>query len=570
MDRRLLLALLLTTVVVLAVPRLFPTPQQATRPVAARAGDSTRAGTTATTPAATPPAMQPTAAAPAGDTTAGTAAALPAAKPDTVTVATPHVVYTFSTVGAHPIQARLTSYESLRDKSQRVSLARDGVPLLRFRLAAGGDTVALDRMPFAVDSSAPATAGGLPGPLTFRAPIGPSGEATIRYDFTDDGYLTRVSGEVTGYPNAQLLINMPDGLRSEEVDSLDDIRHLAYVAKPVRDAARSIPFAKTDTALAQTETDGPYTWVASKNKYFLLAVIAPDSSQTLSSLRLTPTVRGKKALAKDVAATISRPLGPDGRFAFELYAGPQEWRRLNALGRDLVDVNTYGWTFMKGIIQPFGLAMMRLLLWMHDSLKISYGWVLIIFGIAVRLILWPLNQSAMRNQLKMQAIQPELQALQKKYMSDPQKQQAEVMALYKRHGMSPFSPLMGCVPMLIPMPFLIALFFVFQSTIEFRGVPFLWLADISQKDPYYILPILMGLSMYLLSWIGMRNQPPNPQAKMLAYLMPAMMTFFLLNLAAGLNLYYAVQNIAAMPQQWLIARERAKSGAGSAVVAKAT
>jgi YidC/Oxa1 family membrane protein insertase len=203
---------------------------------------------------------------------------------------------------------------------------------------------------------------------------------------------------------------------------------------------------------------------------------------------------------------------------------------------------------------------MRILLWTHDHLKINYGWVLVIFGIAVRVILWPLNQTAMRASLKMQRLQPELQALQKKYKSQPEKQQAEMMKLYKEHGMSPLSPLMGCLPMLIPMPVLFALYFVFQNTIEFRGVSFLWMVDISLKDPYYILPIAMGISMFVLSWIGLRSSPPNAQAKMMAYVFPVMMTVFFLNLAAGLNLYYAVQNIAALPQQWLIARERAKAG----------
>ena len=117
----------------------------------------------------------------------------------------------------------------------------------------------------------------------------------------------------------------------------------------------------------------------------------------------------------------------------------------------------------------------------------------------------------------------------------------------------------GCLPLLLPMPVLFALFFVFQNTIEFRGVGFLWLHDISQKDPYYLLPIVMGLSMYVLTWIGSRNTPPNPQTKMMGYIFPVMMTFLLANLAAGLNLYYAVQNIAALPQQWLIANERARA-----------
>ena len=132
------------------------------------------------------------------------------------------------------------------------------------------------------------------------------------------------------------------------------------------------------------------------------------------------------------------------------------------------------------------------------------------------------------------------------------------MKVYEEAGVSSFAALSGCLPMLLPMPILIALFFVFQNTIEFRGVSFMWLADISLKDPYYILPLAMGLSMYALSWVGMRNSPPNPQAKMMAYLMPVILTIALLNFASGLNLYYTVQNLAALPQQWLIANERGK------------
>jgi YidC/Oxa1 family membrane protein insertase len=246
-----------------------------------------------------------------------------------------------------------------------------------------------------------------------------------------------------------------------------------------------------------------------------------------------------------------------GSFSLEVYAGPQEWRRLRALGRDMEHANPYG-GFMKGVVQPFATIVMRLLLWMHDTLRLSYGWVLVIFGIAVRIVLWPLNQRAMRSSLKMQAIQPEMLAIQKKYRNNPQKQQEEMVRIYREHGMSPFSMFSGCLPLLIPMPVLFALFFVFQNTIEFRGVSFLWLEDISLKDPYYVLPLIMGVSMYVLSWIGIRNAPPNPQAKMMTYMFPVIMTVALLNLAGGLNLYYAVQNIAALPQQWLIARERAR------------
>ena len=167
----------------------------------------------------------------------------------------------------------------------------------------------------------------------------------------------------------------------------------------------------------------------------------------------------------------------------------------------------------------------------------------------------------------MQRLQPELQEVQKRYKNEPEKQREALVKLYQQHGMSPFSPIMGCLPMLLPMPVLFALFFVFQNTIEFRGVSFLWLPDLSLRDPLYIMPLFMGVSMLVLSWIGMRAAPPNPQTKMMSYMMPAVMTMVLLNFASGLNLYYAVQNVAALPQQWMLTRERMKAAPPTAAAA---
>src|SRR6185437_2246166 len=166
---------------------------------------------------------------------------------------------------------------------------------------------------------------------------------------------------------------------------------------------------------------------------------------------------------------------------------------------------------------------------------------LIIFGVVTRIVLWPLNQRAMRTSLKMQRLQPELQEVQNKYKGDQQRAQQELMRVYKEHGMSPWSPVAGCLPMLLPWPIFAALYFVFRTTIEFRGVPFLWMHDISVKDPYYIMPVLMGLTSLLVSWIGMRGMPPSPQTKMMSYMFPVMMTVFFWNIAGGLNLYYFVQ-----------------------------
>ena len=474
---------------------------------------------------------------------------------DTIVVETDRAIYQFSTLGAVPVGVTLRAYKALNRDSGSVQLARDSISLVVFRLVSGRDTVSLDQTVFSVVGD---TADRRPDSLAFQG-LTPLGEVVLVYRFDPEGYLLHVDGHVPSGV-AELIATLPHGLRSEEANVADDQRYLAFAVKPVRDDARSIAFSKLDSA-ERREERGPFTWVVSKNKYFLISLLTPtDDGVPFSRAYFfgAPRTGGAAATAD---GHVVLPV-QNGRFSLEIYAGPQEWRRLHALGRDMEHANPYG-GFMRGVVQPFATIVMRALLWMHDTLRLSYGWVLVIFGIAVRLILWPLNQRAMRSSLKMQAIQPEMAAIQKKYRDNPQKQQEEMVRIYREHGMSPFSMFSGCLPMLIPMPVLFALFFVFQNTIEFRGVSFLWLADISLKDPYYILPLIMGASMYVLSWIGMRNAPPNPQAKMMSYMFPVIMTVALLNLAGGLNLYYAVQNIAALPQQWLIARERARRTAST-------
>lgn len=568
MDKRFFLFLILAAAVLIVTPLLFP-PSPAPAPGSA-AADSTQVRSADSARAASSAQAPETAAAPAPATAAPAPTAAPAATvaaaAETVTVRTAKSVYRFSTVGAMPVAVTLPDYKSLARGDGQVELARPGTPLVEYQLLrAPGDTLRLDRTAFTVDSSA------LHSPtapaLTFRATV-QGVNVAIAYTFAPDSYVVRVRGTVegAGAGTKYLLTTLPNGLRSEEADTTADQHQLAYVVKPVRGDPKSIAFGKLDTTAARAE-NGPFTWLASKNKYFVVGLLTDTTGTPFGGAVFRGLSRTGK-VATSATATVVQPIGANGQFAFEMYAGPQEWRRLLAIGRDFDHVNPYG-GFFQGIVQPFATIVMRILLWIHDRMPINYGWILIIFGIAVRLILWPLNQGAMRSSLKMQRLQPELQALQKKYKNQPEKQHAEMMRLYKEHGMSPFSPMMGCLPMLIPMPVLFALFFVFQNTIEFRGVSFLWLPDISLKDPYYILPIVMGLSMYLLSWIGLRSAPQNQQAKMMAYMMPVMMTVFFLNLASGLNLYYAVQNFAALPQQWLIARERAKVG-GTPVVRTTT
>ncbi|HKN68994.1 MAG TPA: membrane protein insertase YidC [Gemmatimonadaceae bacterium] len=554
MDRRTFLALLLSALVIVVTPILFHSfgPRQSPPLVTSR-------DTTATASAPAPPTPIATAGQPAAKPAPAVSPPTVPPRPptDTTSVDAAKVRYVFSSGGgAAPKSIQLLSYANLSATPRtpaRATLAATAtgsaaLPLLRYRLVQSTDTVALDTVVFRADRDAKG--------ITFTSAGTPA--VTIRYQFADEGYLAHVSGEIrseaAAASPAQLLIDLPPTLHSQEADTLDDERHLAYGYKAQHEDVKSVAFGKLDPAFVRTDS-GPMEWVAVRNKYFLIALVAPTPSSSFLALRMQGGPRvGKQAPV--AAATAIQPV-QNGRFAFDLYAGPQSWQQLRAVGHDLENVNPYG-GWIPGV-QPFATICMRVLLWMRQTFNVSYGWVLIIFGVAVRLLLWPLNQSAMRSSLKMQRLQPELAEVQKRYKTDPEKQREALVKLYQQHGMSPFSPIMGCLPMLLPMPVLFALFFVFQNTIEFRGVSFLWLPDLSLRDPLYIMPLFMGVSMFVLSWIGMRAAPPNPQTKMMSYMMPAVMTMVLLNFASGLNLYYAVQNVAALPQQWLLTRERMKA-----------
>jgi YidC/Oxa1 family membrane protein insertase len=355
---------------------------------------------------------------------------------------------------------------------------------------------------------------------------------------------------------AALLVDLPRTLRTEEADTLEDLRHLSYAFKRGNEEVSSTSFGKLDPASPRVES-GPLAWLAVRNKYFITALLGVRNESPFAGARLSGVPHPPRMLPREGQATAVLLLS-NGTFRFQVYAGPQKYTRLHTLGRDLENVNPYG-GWLHGFVQPFATIVMRILLWIKRTTQLNYGWVLVIFGVMVRLLIWPLNQSAMRSSIRMQRLQPQLQEIQKKYRNDPERQREALMKVYQEHGMNPFAPILGCLPMLLPMPVLFALYFVFQNTIEFRGVSFLWLPDLALKDPFYVTPLLMGLSMLLLSWIGMKGAPQTPQTKMIGYMMPAMMTVLFWNFPSGLNLYYGVQNLVALPQQWLLTRERAKA-----------
>src|SRR5712691_1096377 len=558
MDRRTVWAILIMMVIAITPALFIKRPAPKAGP-AAGAGDST-----APAPSPTPTPSAAPAPGPADSGRPDTGSAVPRrASEDTVRVSSPLYTFGFSTVGGRMVEATLTRYRSMdpAERGRAAQIIPPGSNLLGLTLVIGRDTVPLADWPFTIRPDSLSLSG--PGELRLSGTRGPI-TVDLTYACATDDYRVAVSGRVTGVgPNGgQLLIGMGPTLGNTEANEVENHRALALVTK--QRSADRIDFSSLKVGEPRT-ISGPLEWVAVKSKYFVTAVLAFDSTAgSISGVTATglPTAE-KRPTSADVQ--LSLPLPPSGAFEYSLYAGPMEYDRLSRIGHDFDDVNPYGWPGFRTIIRPAAVAARWLLVWMHDHLNLPYGLVLVFFGVLVRGLLWPLNQKAMRANMRLQAVQPLMKDIQERYKNDPQRLQQEMFKLYKEHSVNPLG---GCWPMLLPMPVLFALFFVFQNSIELRGASFLWLPDLSRPDPLYIIPLVMGISMYGLSKVGMIGMPPNPQMKMMLYVMPVMMTFLFLNFASGLNLYYAVSNIASIPQQWMLARERQKRTAKAIVEVK--
>jgi len=473
---------------------------------------------------------------------------------DTVVVTSELYQYRFSTRGGRLVSAVLADYTYTIDslKSQNVELMLPGSDLLALRLIVGRDTLRLDDWVFL--PTAETITVDQPARLGLSATQG-GVTVTLDYRFEPGTYQVAVTGSVTGLgPNGGLLlIGMGPGLANTEENRKENTREMGFVTR--NGGSDLTRFSSLDPGETVIEP-GPFEWVAIKSKYFVTAVLAVDEGATpLSGVTASvPLTAPKNPETADL--WVSQPVTADGAFRYRLYAGPLEYPRLKGIGHGFDDVNPYGWPGLKSIIRPVAVAARWVLVWMHETLNLPYGWVLILFGILIRIVLWPLNQKAMRSSIRMQAVQPLMKEMQAKYKDQPEKLQKETFKLYKEHNVNPLG---GCWPMLLPFPVLIALFFVFQNTIELRGVSFMWLPDLAQSDPLYIIPLLMGLSMFAVSKVGQMGMEPNPQMKTMLYVMPVMMTVLFARFASGLNLYYTVQNLVSVPQQWLLAKERLKA-----------
>ena len=494
---------------------------------------------------------------PAAESGSGAGRAAAGSVEETVLVRGPLYEYTFSSRGGRLLSARLPNFPSFTFEGAVELIRPEGPGALGTRILVGTDTLDLRALAFQAEPAQGLTLseGGAPQELrlSYQHPTHPFRYA-VTYTFEPNLYSVHVSGQIEGVDAGVVYTELGNGIPFNEQREQDEERASAYVLNHLQQGIRARMLNKVEGVQVE---EGPFFWTAFKTKYFVLALLAGSTEEEEAYLGGVIAREGEGEF--ETLLTAAQAVRGDGSFSYRLFMGPQEFARLTSLGEGMQNVNPYGWKFVRPIVRPFVGIIMAILSFFHENLNLGYGWVLILFGLLMRVVLFPLNQKAMRSQIKNMAVQPLIQEIQTKYKDTPEKLQKEMMKLYKDHG---FNPLGGCLPMLLPWPVLIALFFVFQNTIELRGVPFLWLPDLSAPDPYYILPVFLGISMFLLQWVSMKSMTQtNQQMKMMMYFMPIMMVFIFFQLASGLNLYYSVANIATLPQQLWIAGERKKAQA---------
>ena len=231
-----------------------------------------------------------------------------------------------------------------------------------------------------------------------------------------------------------------------------------------------------------------------------------------------------------------------GDMQLEGYIGQKEYRVLKSLSPKLTDVIEYGW--FSFLSKPFFAVIM----WIHHYVG-NWGWAIILFTLLVKVILFPLSYKGMMSMQKLKDLAPKMKELKAKYGKDPQKLNAKMMEMYKKHGANPMG---GCLPMLLQIPVFFALYRVLLNADELQGAPWiLWIHDLSRMDPYYVLPVLMGISMFLQQKITPSNITDPLQEKIFKFF-PVIMTVFFVTFPSGLVLYWLTNNILSIGQQYYI------------------
>jgi YidC/Oxa1 family membrane protein insertase len=361
--------------------------------------------------------------------------------------------------------------------------------------------------------------------------------------------------------NFQYEVAWEHGIRYAERNSVDESSFAAAYAFTANELTE-IDASKVDQKI-QKEISGGIDWVATRNKYFAVALIPVGTVSEGAYLEGTRIALPDNGSLESYGISLKMPYKGEQseKSIFKVFLGPLQHGELKSYGTSLEKIMSLGWAWL---IRPISEYIMLPIFTAIHYVIPNWGLVIIIFSILIKVALHPLSKTQMKSMKKMQKLQPLMDEMREKYKDDPQKMNQSIMNLYKEYGVNPAG---GCLPLLLQMPIMYALYSVFRGAIELRQASFVgWITDLSIPDVIYRLSfklpligiqdisgiaVLMGVTMFFQT----KMTTKDPRQKAMVWMMPIMMTFLFNGFPAGLNLYYTVFNILSIGQQLLINKQ---------------
>ncbi|MCK5893345.1 MAG: membrane protein insertase YidC [Endozoicomonadaceae bacterium] len=367
-----------------------------------------------------------------------------------------------------------------------------------------------------------------------------------RYTFNRDEYQISVNYFIHNISNSDWIGNFYGQLKrdnsedpSKEFSSKTTINtYLGAALRSNEKQYHKVDFGDFGSKPLKEVVDGGYAAIL--QHYFVVAWIPGQNHQNTYQTRIVNNYN----IISVVEPSIEVKAGQTGEAGAILYVGPKDQETLKTLASGL------NLTIDYGILWWFAKPLFELMKFLHSILG-NWGWSIIALTVIVKAIFFPLSATSYRSMAKMRKLTPKLQALKEQYGDDRQKMSQAMMEMYKKEKVNPVG---GCLPIMVQMPVFIALYWVLLESVEIRQVPFIfWIHDLSQKDPYFILPLIMGASMFAQQLLS--PAPPDPIQARVMKLMPVIFTVFFLWFPSGLVLYWVVNNLLSISQQWYITRK---------------
>ncbi len=412
----------------------------------------------------------------------------------------------------------------------------------------------------AVTDSAVSISGENQFTVKYRLDVAPDKNIVITYTFSGDsyaiGYDIGMNGFATELAGNEFQLQWDGGLVHSEKNNEDEL-HNSWASAYMGGGLLKLD-ASDQSRSYREEQSGVAGWVAARTKYFVAALI--PSSETEGVYLSGERLAGEPFEDYMTALKFRVPSDePSFHESVRLYVGPIDYNTIKALGVNLEKIMDFGWDWLT---RPFAEYIILPIFNLLNKIIGNYGLIIIIFAVLIKLVTYPLTMASTKSMKKMAALQPMMKEIQEKYKDNPAKLQSELGRIYKEAGVNPLG---GCLPVVLQMPLLFAMFYVFRSSIQLRQHGFLWAKDLSLPDsildfgfsvPLYgdhiaLFPILMAVAVYLQQKITPAAQT-NDQMKVMMYLFPVMMLLFFNNMPAGLGLYYLMFNVFSIAQTWYI------------------